>query len=205
MRATGLWTSILMMLTSWFSSTSPYSRISNDEAYGVRVEILESSKIEVYGRSSINKFRCDNEILHKEYSDKFFVAEEENEVHIDNAFIELPVSEFDCGIRKLTKDFKDLVEEDEHPIWTIKVLTVRQNTAPDMYTTELEVHMAGRSQIIFVPMHVKKFHNNYLCTGTTIINIHDFDLYPQPKLLGMVKVDELVTIQFELALKFDDL
>ncbi len=166
----------------------------------LNVQIEQGSEMIVHGSSNINKFQCVNTLLNEDYTHTFLVQEHNEEILVEDAFLKVNVSEFDCGIKKLTKDFYKLVEEEDFPFWTLRLLTISRGDSPGHFNALINVTLAGKSKDLLVPI-VSEGDDPAVCKGSIVVSIEEFDLEPPSKILGLIKVDPDVRIEFKVGMQ----
>lgn len=162
------------------------------------IHIKPGSEITISGKSNVNRFSCHYtteiapgcQIISYNYLNKTFV--------LDNAEIKLKSSNFDCGGRLINKDFNELIQSDEHP--NIKIKFTKIEFENDYFKVSTRIEIAEEINDYFFIIYPQ--HNQHY-VGDLEINIEDFDMKAPRKLLGAIKVDPHISINFDLILEID--
>jgi hypothetical protein len=190
---------LLMVLGCAFSTllAAPnYQMGSEPNARKIRVVLLESSTISINGKSNINQFTCINTEPICQYSQEINYKEDAQCLFFENTYLKISSNTFDCGIRKLTEDFKELVQADKFPILEITLHTITNTNQSIM--SSLTIGIAGAYKAVHMPIVMDKTDSIFKVKGSIALNISEFGLQAPTKLFGMIKVDEIVKIDFEL-------
>ena len=193
---------VIVLFTIWAATGRLAAQIHSplSERTVLHVQIEPGSEMVVHGSSNINKFQCINTLLDEDYTHTFLVQEHNEEIVVEDAFLTVNVSQFDCGIKKLTKDFYKLVEEEDFPLWTLRLLAISRGDGPGQFKALINVTLAGRSKDLLIPI-VSEGDDPAVCTGSIVVSIEEFDLEPPTKVLGLIKVDPDVRIEFKVGMR----
>src|SRR5690625_6457431 len=77
-----------------------------------KFEVLDGSKMEIHGSSNVNHFTC---IYPTQQIEPIQVDFNPDQLLFKKAEINLPVASFDCGGHGINRDFRDLLQEKNHP------------------------------------------------------------------------------------------
>lgn len=169
--------------------------IQNDHDKRIEVKIKEGSHLFIKGTSNVNKFTCDytKSIEPKKFTLSF--KDLENGWLIENAQLQLESSSFDCGGRRINRDFKELVKSSEFPSIQIEVCEITPSKSN--LQTKIEVSIAGVKKSLPVFVNLEEGEET---TYTSILklNIEDFNLETPTKMMGLIKVDEEISIHINL-------
>lgn len=190
---------LLMVLGSAFSTSLAlplFSGESKPNLPKISVSILESSSIRINGKSNINQFTCSNIEPVSFYSKNVSYKNDQHCLFFENAFLKIASNNFDCGIRKLTEDFKELIRADQYPNLEITLHSISDIKKSMM--SSMTIGIAGVYKAVHMPITLHRMDSLYKVSGSITLNISDFGLQAPSKLFGMIKVDETVKIDFEL-------
>jgi len=173
-----------------------------DRLYEVNVEILDGSFININGKTNVNKFSCLNCDEITTYSKNPDVKQVGNSWYLDNAYIKVKSKSFDCGMKEMTKDFKDLLCVDSHPYMTIRIdkLVGINDINNCNALAKISLTIAGTTQKIDLPLIIKQENGQTICIGSTSLNIGAFNIQAPSKFFGLVKVEEVIDVDFNLLL-----
>lgn len=180
----------------WFSLIS---MLCIDKANNeVKVEVKEGSFLYIKGTSNVNTFTCDylQPITPKTYTiiyDKFNKGWQ-----LDKAQLNLKSTAFDCGGRGINRDFKELINANQHPFISIKVRKI--NCVDTNYQGVLDISIADKTESI--PVQISEEQGSPTTYKSTLkLNIKDFGLETPTKMMGLIKVHEEILIHVNLNLE----
>lgn len=104
------------------------------------------------------------------------------------------------------REFFKLLKTDSNP-----TLQVQINFAEPLLISEKGQNYAGNAIISMtitgvtkqysIPITLKNNGNLFILEGNKKLNIHDFGLYPEPKMMGLVIISEWIDIDFHVVYK----
>ena len=159
------------------------------------IMILPESELIIAGSTNVNKFDCkfDVSLISKWQEIKF--TREDKFLRFHKLFLPLRTKGFDCGNKRMNSDFQDLLMCDKYP--EIKIQINQIELYPGEFNKAyITVKLAGQSRDYELPVLVSKEHFK----GKFKINIRHFGLEPPKKALGLVEVDEMIEVLFNLKL-----
>ena len=174
-----------VMLLSCFHSQAEKLTDGNGE---------NQSYISIQGSSNINEFELINP----------HPAINKNNSGIDKNSryrnIRISVNEFTSTNDRMVHDFRKMVHESKYPF--IKISIERRDLADFEETNGLTnfsiiITIAGKSQEYTVPCEVfSTLNSGYMLSGNFSVKLTDFSIEPPEKLLGLIKVNNEVCINF---------
>lgn len=160
------------------------------------VNLLKSSELVIAGSTNVNKFNCEFDISKISGERTIRYREASSELTFEDLELHLRIDAFDCGNKKMNADFQDLLVSEDYPEIVISINRV------DVFSEEyvkayITLEIAGIKNQYELPVHLVK---NRLI-GKLKLNIRDFKLEPPKKALGLIQVDEMIEVQFNLKVK----
>jgi hypothetical protein len=170
-----------------------------------RIFIHPSSLVTVFGSTNVNQFRFKyTEQL--EIKKAVNVSRENRELRLKGGDIPLKIKAFDSGNSIMNSDFRKMMKEDENPYIQVELAAL----IPEW--DERGSWTKGKAEVM-VEMNqvVKKFvfdcliedPGSLLIQGKQKILLQDFGLEPPTRLMGMIKVNEWVDLDFKLRFATD--
>lgn len=157
-------------------------------------EVLNGSKMEIHGSSNVNQFTC---IFPTNQIKPIQVDFNPDQLLFTKAEIKLPVASFDCGGHGINRDFKDLLQEKNHPNVKINLHKIDLHSS-----SEAKIHMtleiAGIKNKYQLPVSYQKSNNRFQADATLPLNIEDFNLKQPRRLFGLIIVHKEIDIAFDL-------
>ena len=159
------------------------------------IMILPESDLVIAGSTNVNKFECVFNISLISDWKEIKISREDKFLRFHELYLPLKTEGFDCGNKRMNADFQDLLMCEKYPEIRIKLNQI------ELYPGEfnkayITVELAGQKKDYDLPVLVDKDHFK----GKFKINIRDFGLDPPKKALGLVEVDEMIEVLFNLKL-----
>lgn len=163
-----------------------------------KVDILSTSHIAIQGSTNVNSFTCvyENEIKLSDNVVNYFL--EGSQIKLKDTELLLSSNAFDCGNKGMNKDFKSLLNADKYEYIKIKVLSIVPDNDCIYVTTDIKI--SGHHQ---EHKFIVNASDDGSFKGTLELNICDFGMEPPTKMLGLVKVNETISIDFDVSFKID--
>lgn len=164
----------------------------------------DQSKLWIEGKSNVNQFTC--------HAEKYSALIDTPEMEQDsfNLTVEIAVNGFECGKRKMNRDLYDALKADNHPTIDFeykKTHSLSYSDSTDRY--ELMVNgsltVAGHTNTIEFPMSATLLDGGSLrAEGSADIRMSEFNVDAPTALFGLVKVNDKLTVHFELFASIKD-
>jgi len=123
----------------------------------------------------------------------------------ENIEINIPIKEFEASNPLMYNDFLQLMKESEHPEITVsfskKQLQIALQNASEP-CPEIRITIAGITKIYNIECSLAKCSGNLYLKGDEVVRLSDFKLKPPAKLLGLVKVNNEITVNFGFIITF---
>lgn len=167
-----------------------------------------SSRLWIEGRSNINEFECQANQYFAEASlidndDPIeFESEEQEQVFLQ---VEIRVDGFECGKSRMNRDLQDALKSSEFPEITFMFAGAEILEMPSSHDQafQLEVKgsltVAGNSRDILFNARAYFLESHKVrAIGNTTIKMSDFDVEPPTALMGLIKADDELSVNFDL-------
>ena len=163
-----------------------------------KVKITNQSEVIIKGKSNVNTFTCtyDNSFLESEVNVNYI--QRSSKTFLEGAKIKIKSNGFDCAHRMITRDFKSLLQTDKYDFIVIDVKEIDKKN--ENLLAKVTIEIAGVVKGFSFPIQFDEKLNNV--KGSLNVDIKEFNLKPPKKALGIVKVNENVTINFDLYLNY---
>lgn len=161
-----------------------------------------NSFVKIEGSTNVNRFYFHQVIEDPKYP--------QNYVSKDGYItLTIPIRRFEASNPLMYSDFFQLLQADSHPDITIrfyydpyKLLNPGSTTSP--ISSEIWVSLAGHEKKFKLPGSVHICYDNAAhLNGTLTIDLRDFSLTPPTKFMGMVKVNNEVSVEFAVRMSAD--
>ena len=166
-----------------------------------QVIIAPSSKLLVIGKTNVNSFKCQYDILKLKNPIPVFFKKFNDKIIFDDTELILENVNFDCGGLGINNDFQDLLKTNTYPriIIALKEITACADSYKD-FEAFVDLKIAGITKSYRMPV-VFEGNSAMSIKGNLSLNIRDFNLEPPKKALGLIVVKDVIEIDFQLAIK----
>lgn len=164
--------------------------------------INPDSKVVVYGSTNVNRFTF-------KYTETIsidravHVKKVNGNLKLSDCILDLKVHAFDSGNGLMNKDFRSMMKEEENPFITVSLTSLSPEWNEDGSwtngTVDIEVEMNNIRKKYTVKCKIEN-PGSLLIYGRQKMFLNDFGLVPPSRMMGMVKVSELV--ELDLSLRF---
>lgn len=172
--------------------------------------VMPESRITISGSTNISQFAC---FSHSEVPTGSFLLEETGPqgraLRFHDAYLQISVSSFDCGHRIMNRDMHQSLGGNKFPYITIKILAATNiNHNPKTSTGTARILVAitlnGKTQNSLMPISYQMSDiNNIVVDASKKMRMSDFGVKPPSPALGLVKVNDEITIKLSLRLETD--
>lgn len=172
-------------------------------AQDYRIYIDESSTILVNGSTNANKFtfKYTEEIS---LNNAVHVVRKDRKLNLSGGVIKLKVKSFDSGNHLMNGDFRKMLKEPENPFIQVELATIIPVWKPGDVWFDGDVEIVITLNNISKKFQVKgKVENpgSILIYGKQTLLLTDFKLEAPTRVMGLVRVRDVV--EFDFALRFD--
>lgn len=169
--------------------------------------VKSNSSLKIDGKTNINSFSCTIDSYGKNDTLICQKGNQSAELFAVSSTLIIPVDDFDCHHRIMTKDLQKTLKSDQFPYMLINFKhfsrlpsDIRPHTE-DFYSIA-EITLAGSTKKFTIYFKAKSIQQNTIeLVGQKIILFSDFHLKPPSKLGGTIKVRNELDVQFNLNLK----
>lgn len=209
-----MWKSILLLASFILANGLVNLSWSGDNEYGdrnkplhVKLKLEQESHLVINGETNVNSFQCLYENSLKKDTLDMNAYWQDNCLIFENARLNLATNAFDCGNNQMNKDLQNLLQTDNYPYITIDldcihVLNPSQQEVVSYHnrsrkiTILADITIAGTTREQLLPVEIYNEGNERNYTGTISINLNDFNIKPPTKMLGLIKVNENIEVNF---------
>ncbi|WP_176752655.1 hypothetical protein [Psychroflexus sediminis] len=160
------------------------------------VHIKKGSQITISGKSNVNQFSCAYTTQIAEGGKNITYNYFSNVITLNKAEIKLKSDAFDCGGKMINKDFNELMQSEDYP--NVGITLIQIAVKEKVYVVDAMIEIADEINVYSFVISPRQ-GDHY--TGSLELNINDFDMEAPRKLLGAIKVDPNINIEFDLYLE----
>lgn len=192
---------IVLLCASFIKKNEPENFLRH------RFVVLPTSTLTINGKTNINNFKCG--IQRYCGADTLVIKETPNEKPVIlKGFVGLEATTFDCGLAPMTHDFNKTLKANDFPIIGIDFRSferIPDLTCPqDKFLAEVAISMAGVTKLFKMPCLFETTRKGEIfLRGERAFQFSDFNLKAPQRMMGMIKVNENLFVQFNLSLKLD--
>lgn len=171
---------------------------------------LNESRLWIEGSSNVNQFECQAE----EYAGEATLPETENDnistpVTTTNELlsikIDIQVDSIECGKRKMNQDLQKALKAEQYPEITFLFQEANVLKEPDQAEDSFQLEVNGlltvagtTKEISFITEAYYTGQNRVRARGGTTINMTDYGVTPPTALMGLIRANEELTVNFDL-------
>lgn len=162
------------------------------------------SQLTIQGSTNVNNFTCKIDYCTGTDTLQYVEHQSGKELRFTRSRMTVPIRSFDCGAKPISKDFWNTLKAEEYPEMTInfvslQTLSFRDNSKIDGV---VDITLAGTTARYTISYQVNvKENGTVLLRGRRAVNFSDFELTAPEKLNGLIKVKEVLKVDFNLLLK----
>lgn len=168
-----------------------------------QVQLRDSSKLSIKGKSNVNEFSCESEHELQKDSLDYSYSVNGDTVQVSGVNLNLEIDQFDCGKRAINRDFKSTLKYKEFPFIEIILneLVVSDSTSLIPREAKVTIRIAGTERYYTVPLNsFSSSEESFTVGGNKILRMTDFGLEPPSPMFGLIKVEDELNIQFDLVI-----
>ncbi len=168
--------------------------------------VAEDSWISIEGTTNVNTFRCESP---DQMTSGLLLADydlDNDAIHFSDATLGLPVSSFDCGNRRMNRDFIEAMGGETHPDVEIKLLETIVKKSPCGMSSYIIAHvdilLNGTRKQAEIPVELSASDQlSFHVRGKTTLKMSDFNIDPPSPALGLIKVHDEMEVVFNLVVE----
>lgn len=199
---------LLMLLTS---SIAPGSRPPAELSY----RILHTSRLFLEGTTNVNTFTCNCTCVQSfpRLQFEMEVREESRNAVFDDAQLQISTKALDCGNRNMNKDLYETLKAGQYPSIGISILEANLSSGDNLaeaaewsdLTARARLTVAGVSRTALLKVKARKTGPGaYRFLSQYTIKMTDFNIEPPTAMLGLIKVNNQIEINFDLTVAVEE-
>lgn len=162
------------------------------------------SQLTIQGSTNVNDFVCRMEYSSGRDTLEIVQNKRDGVLVFTRSLMRVPIRDFDCGARPVSRDFRKTLKADVFPDMTINFISLqglyfRHNT---YINGTVDITLAGVTTRYTIAYFITVKDNGLiLLKGSRAVNFSDFRLAAPERLNGLIKVKEVLNVDFNLVLK----
>jgi hypothetical protein len=193
-----IWICIIVIISA-FSSEAPVLRH--------RFIVQPSSKLIISGKTNVNSFQCSTLYCGKDT----LVLREGGPGYkpvFEKGYVGLDASAFSCGMQLMTNDFGKTIKAKENPAIVIDFISFERvpvyGCTEETFKGNLKISLGGVTNSFEVNCSIEVASDGLIhLKGGRKFVFSDFNLEAPTRMMGVVKVNEVLDVNFHLVLKLD--
>ena len=178
-----------------------FSGYAQKEPQGLLINGLQSSVLSIKGSTNVNCFECTFDSAYLETKTSLTYAKKPNLYVLSNAVFRLDLAGFDCGGKAINKDFREMLRAEAYPYVFLNF--TRVSVSETGYEATVIISLAGKQHTYTVPIDYERQDLSH-AKGKLEVNINDFQLEKPRKLMGLVVIDDVISIHFDIGGSVED-
>lgn len=173
-----------------------------------RFIVQSDSKLVIDGKTNINTFQC--AIIHYTGKDTLELREggKYSKPIFTQGYVGLEAARFDCGLQVMTSDFWKTIKYKEYPLVGIEFISFERlpklDRGRDLFRGRMQISLAGTKKTFDVDCSIETDKSGLIhLKGGHEFTFSDFELEPPTRMMGLVKVEDLLLVNFHLVLLLD--
>jgi len=159
--------------------------------------IGHKSQLTIHGKTNVTSFTC---IIpyYKNADTLHYIRQNNNELIFDTNEMIIPVYDFNCGNNMVTKDLRRSVKADLYPHLFISFISINKKDGDEHLIAKMEIKLAGIARQVDLKFLWHEKDTFILLSGTHEISFSDFALVAPKQLMGLIKVQQQMNVEFTL-------
>jgi hypothetical protein len=162
-----------------------------------------NSTLTIHGATNLNTFTCSVDSYTGHDTLQYFNNYAASELQFTDNRMTIPIQKFDCGSRQISKDFRTTLKSETHPDLNIRFISLGGNSLKNQNTIDgrIDIVLAGVTKRYTVRFKTEVTNQHIVLSGVQPVNFGDFNLKAPEKLQGIIRVKEVLRVEFYLVLK----
>ena len=162
------------------------------------------SQLSILGATNVNHFTCKIEYCAGTDTLHYVENTRASELQFTRSQMTIPVKSFDCGMKQMSKDFLKTIKSETYPELAINFRSLQKVGFKDNGHTDgvVDITLAGVTSRYTIRYRVSVEDNGtVLLNGLQKVKFSDFNLEAPRKMKGLIKVKEVLNVEFNLVLR----
>lgn len=172
-----------------------------------RLIVQKNSSLVINGSTNVNSFQCS--ILKYAGRDTLVLIEGgTSKPYFKKGSVTLKAHLFDCGMKVMTNDFISTIKAKEFPDIVITFISLEKiptyRHGDERFNGSMSISLAGTTKVFDVNCLITVNPSGVIhLKGGRKFVFSDFNLTPPQKMMGLIKIDEHLAVNFDLVLLLD--
>ncbi|MDD4971457.1 MAG: YceI family protein [Paludibacter sp.] len=173
------------------------------------VDIQKSSSITINGTTNLISFKL-SQGGDKLAKRNFIInaTQSQNKIVLSQNEHSISVRDFNSTNKLALRDFLKLVKADTYPTFHVKLNYFEVdpkviNRDISKANASIDITITGKTKQYNIPITSNREGELYILKGTEKLNIRDFGLTPPVEMMGLIRVNEWISIDFNIVCKIN--
>jgi len=181
--------------------------LSNIAQTAVSVDLQKNSSISINGTSNLMSFKLTqsgDKLLKKNFV--IFATQNQNKIILSQNIHPIVVNNFTSSNKMALRDFFKLVRSDIYPSFQVQLNSVE--TSPNISVNDnskglasVNITITGVTRQYTIPISSERKGELFTFNGMKKLDIRDFGLTPPIEMMGLIRVNEWIDIDFNIICK----
>jgi hypothetical protein len=188
-------------MKAWLLLLFLTSALGNDPIHQGKWIIDNTSQLLIHGETNVNSFTCYISCYHNVDTLTYSRDEGKDELIFNKNKMVIPIYNFTCGNTLITQDFRQTVKADKFPYLNVGFISLRENKEKTHAYGTMLIDLAGVSKQVNIQFNIKPNGQFIALTGNHQVCFSDFGLAAPSRAMGLIKVQEILTVEFNLLIR----
>jgi hypothetical protein len=175
------------------------SGFSNEETWVIDSE----SMLSIHGTTNVNTFTCKLDFYSGHDTLRYFNNYTASRLQFTTNTMTVPITSFNCGGSQISRNFHKTLKSDAYPQLDINFISLENNSLHNnsLVSGIVDITLAGTTTRYDIQFVLKSTCGTIFLSGTQPVNFSDFKLKAPQKFKGLVRVHEILNVEFHLVIK----
>lgn len=161
------------------------------------------SRLTIHGSTNINSFSCKMDCYVGGDTLRYVKNSRTYELQPTNNGMVIPIFNFECNTRQISNDFRKTLKAETYPQLNINFRTLQDPSLKNNSCINgiVDITLAGVTKQYTIQFTVINNKGVTQLTGLHPVTFSDFNLEAPEKLSGLIKVKEVLNVEFNLVLR----
>lgn len=155
----------------------------------------------IHGQTNVNNFKCKMGSYTKLDTLGYTTDSDGCMIFFNPNKMLIPVVSFDCANKMINKDFYEVLKSNRYPHIAIQFVALERWTGDNRIGGTAFITLAGVTRPFTIHYEVNSTSKQLLLKGQQKISFSDFGLQAPEKMMGLIKVQDKLEVEFHLALR----
>lgn len=189
----------LVIIAFFFAAASPAPPKTE------RWVVSAQSELIIRGTTNLNDFVCRTDFYDVRDTLELLLANRDCPIIFSRNAMIIPVTSFNCGNQMITKDFQETLNAERYPDLSVRFVSIDEQVpvvTSGSVTGVVEITLTGTTRSYSVLYNLASNGNNSISlAGKRAVCFSDFHLNAPRKMMGLIKVQDDLEVEFRLHLR----